>query len=85
MFEKLTVSSDFTEDEKMEIENIRMYKKDLLEDIQVRQANAHMEQTSQELRIFINTFIVFFPVQKLKLEIDNVMATIHSFESAEEK
>uniref|UniRef100_A0A3P8UN70 Cytohesin 4b n=1 Tax=Cynoglossus semilaevis TaxID=244447 RepID=A0A3P8UN70_CYNSE len=49
------LSSDFTEDEKMEIENIRMYKKDLLEDI-----------------------------QKLKLEIDNVMATIHSFESAEE-
>lgn len=49
MFEKLKVSSDFTEDEKMEIENIRMYKKDLLEDIQVRQANAHMEQTSQEL------------------------------------
>lgn len=48
MFEKLTVSSDFTEDEKMEIENIRMYKKDLLEDIQVRQANAQMEQTKKE-------------------------------------
>lgn len=33
-----TVSSDFTADEKMEIESIKTYKKDLLDDIQV---NAH--------------------------------------------
>ncbi|MED6241439.1 Cytohesin-4 [Ataeniobius toweri] len=49
------VSSDFTADESMEIETIKMYKKDLLDDI-----------------------------QKLKMEIDNVMAEILSFESAEE-
>lgn len=30
-----TVSSDFTADERMEIESIKMYKKDLLDDIQV--------------------------------------------------
>lgn len=29
------VSSDFTADERMEIESIKMYKKDLLDDIQV--------------------------------------------------
>ncbi|XP_008432623.1 cytohesin 4b [Poecilia reticulata] len=49
------VSSDFTADERLEIESIKMYKKDLLDDI-----------------------------QKLKLEIDNVMAEILSFESTEE-
>ncbi|KAK2817417.1 hypothetical protein Q5P01_025608 [Channa striata] len=49
------VSSDFTAEEKMEIENIKTYKEDLLDDI-----------------------------QKLKMEIDNVMAEILSFESAEE-
>uniref|UniRef100_A0A3Q0SNQ4 Cytohesin 4b n=1 Tax=Amphilophus citrinellus TaxID=61819 RepID=A0A3Q0SNQ4_AMPCI len=49
------VSSDFTAQEKMEIESIKTYKKDLLDDI-----------------------------QKLKMEIDNVMAQILSFESAEE-
>lgn len=30
-----TVSADFSADEKMEMENIKMYKKDLLDDIQV--------------------------------------------------
>ncbi|XP_058496677.1 cytohesin 4b [Solea solea] len=49
------VSSDFTEDEKMEIESIKTYKKDLLDEI-----------------------------QKLKMEIDNVMAEVLSFEFAEE-
>ncbi|KAF6720155.1 Cytohesin-1 [Oryzias melastigma] len=52
---KCCVSSDFTADERMEIESIKMYKKDLLDDI-----------------------------QKLKSEIDDVMAQILSFESAEE-
>lgn len=37
-----TVSSDFTADEKMEIESIKTHKKDLLDDIQV---NAHTENT----------------------------------------
>lgn len=30
------VSSDFSADEKMEVENIKMYKKELLDDIQVK-------------------------------------------------
>uniref|UniRef100_A0A1A8IVB6 Cytohesin 4b n=3 Tax=Nothobranchius TaxID=28779 RepID=A0A1A8IVB6_NOTKU len=55
MTDSKMVSSDFTADERMEIESIKMYKKDLLDDI-----------------------------QKLKIEIDNVMAEILSFESAEE-
>ena len=33
------VSSDFTADEKMEMENIKLYKKDLLDDIQVNSHN----------------------------------------------
>ncbi|XP_013870946.1 cytohesin 4b, partial [Austrofundulus limnaeus] len=49
------VSSDFTADERMELESIKMYKKDLLDDI-----------------------------QKLKTEIDNIMAEILSFDFAEE-
>ncbi|XP_015824195.1 cytohesin 4b isoform X2 [Nothobranchius furzeri] len=55
MTDSKMVSSDFTADERMEIESIKMYKKELLDDI-----------------------------QKLKIEIDNVMAEILSFESAEE-
>lgn len=55
MTDSQMVSSDFTADEKMEIESIKTYKKDLLDDI-----------------------------QKLKMQIDNVMADILSFESAEE-
>lgn len=35
-----TVSADFSADEKMEMENIKMYKKDLLDDIQV---NKHLQ------------------------------------------
>uniref|UniRef100_A0A672G0D2 Cytohesin 4b n=1 Tax=Salarias fasciatus TaxID=181472 RepID=A0A672G0D2_SALFA len=49
------VSSDFTADEKMEIESIKTYKEDLLDDI-----------------------------QRLKSQIDSVMAEILSFESTEE-
>ncbi|XP_054634087.1 cytohesin-4-like [Dunckerocampus dactyliophorus] len=48
------VLSDFTADEKMELESIKIYKKELLDDI-----------------------------QKLKLQIDSVMAEVLSFESAE--
>ncbi|CAL8331888.1 unnamed protein product [Lota lota] len=55
MTDSQMVSSDFTADEKMEMESMKLYKKDLLEDI-----------------------------QKLKSEIDNVMADILSFESSEE-
>ncbi|XP_076871828.1 cytohesin 4b [Brachyhypopomus gauderio] len=46
---------DFSTEERIEIENLRMHKQDLLDDI-----------------------------QKLKWEIENVMAEIHDFESAEE-
>lgn len=35
-FKTFTVSSDFTADEKMEIESIKSYRKDLLDDIQVK-------------------------------------------------
>ncbi|CAL8287086.1 unnamed protein product [Arctogadus glacialis] len=55
MTDSKMVPSDFTADEKIEMESMRIYKKDLLEDI-----------------------------QKLKSEIDNVMADILSFESSEE-
>ncbi|CAL8352996.1 unnamed protein product [Boreogadus saida] len=55
MTDSKMVPSDFTADEKIEMESMRIYKKDLLEDI-----------------------------QKLKSEIDNVMAGILSFESSEE-
>nr|XP_057921819.1 cytohesin 4b isoform X2 [Doryrhamphus excisus] len=50
------VLSDFTADEKMELESIRMYKKELLDDI-----------------------------QKLKLQIDSVMAEVLRFELAEDE
>lgn len=33
----------------------------------------------------LTSFLLFYPVQKLKMEIDNVMAGILSFESGEEK
>ncbi|KAM9491745.1 cytohesin 4b isoform 2-T3 [Salvelinus alpinus] len=49
------VSSDFTADERLEIESMKMHKRDLLEDI-----------------------------QKLKMEIDKVMAEVQDFESTEE-
>ncbi|KAK6300754.1 hypothetical protein J4Q44_G00288520 [Coregonus suidteri] len=49
------VSSDFTADERLEIESMKMHKKDLLDDI-----------------------------QKLKMEIEKVMAEVHDFESTEE-
>ncbi|CAL8273066.1 cytohesin 4b isoform X1 [Gadus morhua] len=55
MTDSKMVPSDFTAVEKIEMESMRIYKKDLLEDI-----------------------------QKLKSEIDNVMADILSFESSEE-
>ncbi|XP_041725629.1 cytohesin-4 isoform X2 [Coregonus clupeaformis] len=50
-----TVSSDFTADERLEIESMKMHKKDLLDDI-----------------------------QKLKMEIEKVMAEVHDFECTEE-
>ncbi|XP_041725628.1 cytohesin-4 isoform X1 [Coregonus clupeaformis] len=49
------VSSDFTADERLEIESMKMHKKDLLDDI-----------------------------QKLKMEIEKVMAEVHDFECTEE-
>ncbi|XP_067088329.1 cytohesin-2-like isoform X1 [Osmerus mordax] len=49
------VSSDFTADERLEIESMKMHRKDLLDEI-----------------------------QRLKLDIDNVMAEIQDFESTEE-
>uniref|UniRef100_A0A8B9H507 Cytohesin 1 n=1 Tax=Astyanax mexicanus TaxID=7994 RepID=A0A8B9H507_ASTMX len=54
-FIRVTMSPDFTMEERREIENLTLHKQDLLDDI-----------------------------QKLKWEIENVMADIQNFESAEE-
>lgn len=40
------VSSDFTADEKLEMENIKMYKKDLLDDIQVKTVTPGGQESS---------------------------------------
>ena len=42
-----SVPSDFTADEKIEMENMKIYKKDLLEDIQVNMHCAHSLTHSQ--------------------------------------
>lgn len=72
------VSSDFSADEKLEMENIKMYKQDLLDDIQVN-TYTHTHLLAEE-----NPDSAVH-IQKLKLEIDKAMAEIRNFQFTEEK
>lgn len=65
----------------MEIENIKTYKKDLLDDIQVRAPTV----TFITVEAHSSSLVFHLLVQRLKMEIDSVMAEILDFESAEEK
>ena len=74
----------------MEMENIKIYKEDLLDEIQVcavfvSPCGNMIYILYQSMLKFRLSFLLFYSIQKLKLEIDNVMAGILSFESAEER
>lgn len=70
----------------MEIESIKTYKKDLLDDIQVHVClNPRRSPPFLLRKQALKAFVSLLTVQKLKMEIENVMAEILSFESAEEK
>lgn len=69
------------------MENIKMYKKDLLDDIQVNTVTAGGQESSGQWDDAEEEKHWILPVhiQKLKLEIDKVMAEIRNFEFTEEK